>query len=623
MTEAVPCALAVAAWREASGPARTSRTSPDEAGASAAASDKGHQGSRERRKIASVLAAARKAYDFAERKSVALTPGLSSDPTWLSRLGDLLLDGIQIPANSAVPLVEWRRAVREGSCDIVVTGVSHVFVPTPIEGQSVSEATVVPNAEDCRQEIYGRTDLKALLMAYLDDADPQAVRTAIGADAIRTEGMQTAAAAQPPISVPEEPSIDEREPVPAPAAPTTPAVWDEHASESEADRVVAEIDRLIAAEPVEAEADELWLSEVAVAARSALQQLGMQAKPLAQTLTPNAAILRFAGSANLTVEQVLRKRSELLTTHGLNVISVRPEPGAVAMYVARPRRRKVTIEQVWDRWRPRPSSDGNQDLVIGIREEDNALLVFSPGRTHAPHSLIAGSTGSGKSVLMQSIILGIAVTNSAEQARIVLIDPKQGVDYFAFDELPHLEAGIIDDQAKAVERLEALVAEMDRRYSLFKSVRVSNLAAYNVKVGRADRLPAFWVVHDEFAEWMLTEEYRAAVTATVGRLGVKARAAGIYLIFAAQRPDANVVPVQLRSQLGNRLILKVDSEGTSEISLGERGAERLLGRGHMLARLDGENELIYAQAPLAGDEFIAAVVEVIKAAHEGPAKHED
>ena len=543
--------------------------------------------------------------------------------SWLSRLGDLLLDGIQLPANSAVPLVEWRRAVREGSCDIVVTGVSHVFVPTPIEGQTVSEVTAVPNAQDCRQEVYGRTDLKALLMAYLDDADPQAIRIAIGADAIRTDGMHPAAAAAPPISVPEEPSIDEREPLPAPAAPATPEVGEERASETasetEADRVVAEIDRLIAAEPVEAEADELWLSEVAVAARSALQQLGMQAKPLAQTLTPNAAILRFAGSANLTVEQVLRKRSELLTTHGLNVISVRPEPGAVAMYVARPRRRKVTIEQVWDRWRPSPSSDGNQDLVIGIREEDNALLVFSPGRTHAPHSLIAGSTGSGKSVLMQSIILGIAVTNSPEQARIVLIDPKQGVDYFAFDELPHLEAGIIDDQAKAVERLEALVTEMDRRYSLFKAARVSNLAAYNVKVGRAERLPAYWVVHDEFAEWMLTEEYRAAVTATVGRLGVKARAAGIYLIFAAQRPDANVVPVQLRSQLGNRLILKVDSEGTSEISLGERGAERLLGRGHMLARLDGENELIYAQAPLASDEFITTVVEAIKADHGNPA----
>ena len=255
--------------------------------------------------------------------------------------------------------------------------------------------------------------------------------------------------------------------------------------------------------------------------------------------------------------------------------------------------------------------------MIGIREEDNSLLVFSPGKAHAPHTLIAGSTGSGKSVLMQSIILGIAVTNTPKQARIVLIDPKQGVDYFAFDELPHLEGGIIDEQEQAIARLEALVAEMDRRYALFKSARVSNLAAYNVKAGADERLPAYWVVHDEFAEWMLTDEYKSSVTSTVGRLGVKARAAGIYLIFAAQRPDANVVPVQLRSQLGNRLILKVDSEGTSEIALGERGAERLLGRGHMLARLDGESDLVYAQAPFASEKFIDEVVQAIRREHPG------
>lgn len=137
--------------------------------------------------------------------------------------------------------------------------------------------------------------------------------------------------------------------------------------------------------------------------------------------------------------------------------------------------------------------------------------------------------------------------------------------------------------------------------------------AYNARVGPADRLPAYWVIHDEFAEWMLTEEYRAMVTTTVGRLGNKARAAGIYLIFAAQRPDAHVVPVQLRAQLGNRIILRVDSEGTSEIALGERGAERLPGRGHMLARLDGEPGLTYAQVPFASESFIEAVVASIAA----------
>ena len=550
--------------------------------------------------------------------------------SWLSRLGDLLLDGIQVPASSTVPLADWRRSVREGDCDISITGVSHVFVPTPHDGAGPAEISGVPNAHDCIQEIYGRSELKQLLLTYLADADPEPIRLAMGSADIaprpEKSGENSALLEEVQLGGGEPPEDEKQlsatEPVAhggnlpdAAALPQNDGSIDPAGPEESADEIVASIDRLISIAPVENEADETWLAEVAVATRSALQQLGMQAKPLAQTLTPNAAILRFAGSANLTVDQVLKKRSELLTTHGLNAISVRPEPGAVAIYIARPRRRMVTIESVWDRWRPAPSPDGNQDLVIGIREEDNSLLVFSPGKGHAPHTLIAGSTGSGKSVLMQSIILGIAVTNTPKQARIVLIDPKQGVDYFAFDNLPHLEGGIIDDQERAVDRLEALVAEMDRRYSLFKAARVANLAAYNVKVGSKERLPAYWVVHDEFAEWMLTDEYRSSVTSTVGRLGVKARAAGIYLIFAAQRPDANVVPVQLRSQLGNRLILKVDSEGTSEIALGERGAERLLGRGHMLARLEGESELVYAQAPFATEAFIDEVVQAIRREH--------
>jgi S-DNA-T family DNA segregation ATPase FtsK/SpoIIIE len=255
-------------------------------------------------------------------------------------------------------------------------------------------------------------------------------------------------------------------------------------------------------------------------------------------------------------------------------------------------------------------SGGNQELLIGVREDDGGLLFLSPAVQHAPHTLIAGSTGSGKSILLQDILLGIAATNTPEQARIVLIDPKLGVDYFAFDGLPHLEGGIIDDQETALERLGNLVDEMNARYAKFKSAKAANLKAYNAKVDPTQRLPVVWLVHDEFAEWMLVEEYKDEVTSIVSRLGVKARAAGIYLIFAAQRPDSNVMPMQLRANLGNRLILRVDSEGTSEIALGEKGAERLLGKGHLLARLEG-TPLTYAQIPFVDEKFTEQVVSAI------------
>ena len=197
------------------------------------------------------------------------------------------------------------------------------------------------------------------------------------------------------------------------------------------------------------------------------------------------------------------------------------------------------------------------------------------------------------------------------QASIVLIDPKQGVDYFQFSELPHLSGGLIVEDRKAIERLESLVKEMDDRYKRFRSAKVNNITTYNQKVDDADRIPSIWLIHDEFAEWMMVEDYKKAVSATVQRLGVKARAAGIHLIFAAQRPDATVMPMQLRSNLGNRLILRVDSEGTSEVALGEKGAEKLLGKGHLLAKLEGETSLTYAQVPLASEEFTSDIISTI------------
>jgi len=559
--------------------------------------------------------------------------------SWLARLADLMLDGIRIPAARGIDLGEWRRAMREGRCEVNLKGLSHVFVPTSSDADDPTIATEVADARNAYQEIIGRKALKQLLMAYWHNQNTADVRrgmdffhmdfeptwrvpgsgVALLHGAFRAHARKPASQPTPPIpeptlktpaEMPTEPSIENSPSVPSSghSAPLpidlssvqTPPHW--------AYSVIAEFVAPAAyAAPISPE-DEEWLKQIAFSTRGALQQLQLQAKSIGSALTPNSALLRFAGNANLTVEQVLKKRSELLTTYGLNVISVRPEPGAVIIAVERPKRQTIDIRSLWSGWTPASSGWGNQELMIAVQENSGDPLFLSPGKDHAPHTLIAGSTGSGKSVLMQNIILGIAATNTPEQAKIVLIDPKQGVDYFAFDRLPHIDGGVIDDQLTATQRLEELVAEMDRRYTLFKEKRVSNLTAYNAKVAVNDRLPVIWLIHDEFAEWMLTEDYKDAVSSIVQRLGVKARAAGIYLIFAAQRPDANVMPMQLRSNLGNRLILRVDSEGTSEIALGEKGAERLLGKGHLLAKLEGERGGIYAQVPFVDIEFVEMLI---------------
>lgn len=242
--------------------------------------------------------------------------------------------------------------------------------------------------------------------------------------------------------------------------------------------------------------------------------------------------------------------------------------------------------------------------------ERERLCAWQP--SHAPHTLIAGTTGSGKSILIQNLLVDIALTNDPSLAKIYCIDPKMGVDYVALDGLPHLAEPIIVDQDPAITVLEGLVVEMDDRYRRFAAARVPNLRTFNERVAAVDRLPAIFVVHDEFAEWMLTESYRDSVSATVKRLGVKARAAGIHLFFAAQRPDKDVLPPQLRDNLGNRLILRVEGEGTSEIALGQKGAERLLGKGHCAARLQNEPDLIYAQVPWIGATDVSEVVQMLK-----------
>ena len=213
---------------------------------------------------------------------------------------------------------------------------------------------------------------------------------------------------------------------------------------------------------------------------------------------------------------------------------------------------------------------------------------------------------------MQNIILGIAATNTPEQARIILIDPKMGVDYFGLEDLPHLQDGVIDDREEAINHLNQLLVEMDRRYRVLRQNKVSDIFSLNSKPTATEHLPVLWIIHDEFAEWMMTKEYKDTVTNVVSRLGVKARAAGIFLVFAAQRPDNLVMPMQLRANLGNRLILRVDSEGTSEIALGESGAETLLGKGHLAAKLGGESGIITAQVPFVSPEELEAIVKLIQ-----------
>jgi len=603
------------------------------------------------------------------RSALFGNPGRLDRDLWLSRLSEFLVQASHAAA-AMQTFTGLQRAVRDGTAMIDLRGYSHIFISGPLGSSVASAREDLP--EECGshalQETFSVDAVRDLLLRYFHKQPLSPARElilpgerpwespAFAAPAprptwahVRARGVVPAPKSveapqdkKPPMSTTAlstrsgdvNAEIVPRKQEAAPERTETPSASQPVQTNAEPMEVSASLkvepvgvkpdsfEQLLArhARLDRAPADDAWLDDTVLRLRQALTRYGLQAQVLGRRLTPNAALVRLQGTDRLHLKDVETRRPQLLTSHGLNVINVAARPNEIIVSIARPERETVSLWDVWGQEPPRRSEhEPDLCLLIGLREMDGEPFYLNLGEprgsipTHAPHTLVAGTTGSGKSVLIQNLLIDLAVRNSPRRVRIHIIDPKQGVDYFALEGLPHIEGGLIVDQPRALELLDELVAEMERRYTLFRSERVNKLAAYNAKVGPEGALPVLFVVHDEFAEWMLTDIYRDAVTSVVSRLSVKARAAGIHLLFAAQRPDSTVMPMQLRDNLGNRLVLRVEGEGTSEIALGIKGAERLLGRGHVAARLSGEPDVIFGQVPYLSVEEIASVVSSLVA----------
>ncbi|GCD50584.1 FtsK/SpoIIIE domain-containing protein [Acetobacter pasteurianus] len=588
-------------------------------------------------------------------------PGRLDRDLWLSRIADMLLDGDTTLGHTNL-LENVRNSIRQGQIAIDLRGYSHVFTSTdPSNDQSPGNQELILEIPDSLQETFTRSGLRQLITAYEAGTPLSTVRKTLGEHhvwektvyhkpASRVEWISTVGLED--LTAPTMKTVDTSD-MPTKASstvepiPTLDALLrkdDAHSLLHEAATSVVpatqHIEQILTTTTPTADnalnvlicshtehmhsnsaEEQLWLETTAQQLRTALLGYNLQANIIGTRLTPNAALIRFRGSDRLHVSDIEAKQSALLTTHGLRLIAVSPMPGEIVVSVARPERQIVSLWDIWARRQLNRNETGmNTSFVLGLKELDGDILYLNLGsafageQRHDPHTLIAGATGSGKSVLIQTLLLDIAATNTSNLAHIYLIDPKNGVDYAAITQLPHLQGGIVTDQTEAIKVMEELIAEMERRYKLFQTHRARDIQTFNVKAPVAERLPCIFLVHDEFAEWMLIDEYKTAVTTSVSRLGVKARAAGIHLIFAAQRPDKDVMPVQLRDNLGNRLILKVASAGTSEIALGIKGAEQLLGHGHLAARLSGEPCIIYAQAPFLSDQDMEAAAQAISTA---------
>ncbi|EPZ93900.1 DNA translocase FtsK [Helicobacter pylori] len=232
-----------------------------------------------------------------------------------------------------------------------------------------------------------------------------------------------------------------------------------------------------------------------------------------------------------------------------------------------------------------------------------------------PHLLIAGTTGSGKSVGVNAMILSLLYKNPPDQLKLVMIDPKM-VEFSIYADIPHLLTPIITDPKKAIGALQSVAKEMERRYSLMSEYKVKTIDSYNEQAPNngVEAFPYLIVVIDELADLMMTGGKEAEFP--IARIAQMGRASGLHLIVATQRPSVDVVTGLIKTNLPSRVSFRVGTKIDSKVILDTDGAQSLLGRGDMLFTPPGANGLVRLHAPFATEDEIKKIVDFIKAQKE-------
>lgn len=281
----------------------------------------------------------------------------------------------------------------------------------------------------------------------------------------------------------------------------------------------------------------------------------------------------------------------------------------------------VTFRELWEQ----AKTDPNKLLEVPLGKAVNGT-ARSFDLARMPHLLVAGSTGSGKSVAVNGIIASILMKARPDQVKFMMIDPKM-VELSVYNDIPHLLIPVVTNPRKASKALQKVVDEMENRYELFSHLGVRNIAGYNAKVEEYNAhsqekqipLPLIVVIVDELADLMMVASKE--VEDAIIRLGQKARAAGIHLILATQRPSVDVISGLIKANVPSRVAFAVSSGTDSRTILDENGAEKLLGRGDMLFKPIDENHPVRLQGSFISDDDVERIVSFIKEQAEADYDH--
>ncbi|KMN32304.1 cell division protein FtsK [Chromobacterium sp. LK1] len=346
---------------------------------------------------------------------------------------------------------------------------------------------------------------------------------------------------------------------------------------------------------------------------------------------PGPVITRYevepaVGVKGAQIVNLMKDLARALSLVSIRVVETIPGKTYMGLELPNPKRQIVRLSEI-------VGSDGYQNMGSRLTMalgKDIAGQPVSADLAKMPHVLVAGTTGSGKSVAINAMILSLLYKSTPKEVRLIMVDPKM-LELSIYEGIPHLLAPVVTDMKQAANALNWCVAEMERRYKLMSKLGVRNLAGFNQKIKDADKsgekipnpfsqtpempepldtLPLIVVVIDELADLMMVAGKK--IEELIARLAQKARAAGIHLILATQRPSVDVITGLIKANIPTRIAFQVSSKIDSRTILDQMGAETLLGQGDMLYLPPGTGYPVRVHGAFVADEEVHHVVEFLK-----------
>ncbi|MBY6035153.1 DNA translocase FtsK [Fictibacillus nanhaiensis] len=394
-----------------------------------------------------------------------------------------------------------------------------------------------------------------------------------------------------------------------PSSPT--GVTEQHKNGNEEQSLCVPLSFLNKAK-VSLEDDDIWLNEQKETLQSTLENFNVNAKVVHMTKGPAVTRFEVQPAPGVKVNKITNLTDDIklsLAARDIRIEAPIPGKNAIGIEVPNQHSRAVFLREIIEQ---NVFKDSASSLTVALGLDISGAPVVTDLQK-MPHGLIAGATGSGKSVCINSILISLLYKAKPEDVRLLLVDPKM-VELAPYNHIPHLVTPVITDAKEATAALKWAVEEMERRYEEFAKTGVREIKRYNEKMEEErhfqNKMPYIVVVIDELADLMMVSPQE--VEEAICRIAQKARACGIHLLLATQRPSVDVITGLIKANVPTRTAFAVSSAIDSRTILDMSGAERLLGRGDMLFMENGSNKAVRIQGTFVSDEEIEEVTRYVK-----------